>query len=822
MSDMTDVARAPQRVGQRATAVFTRLLSALHGVQGRDRDGTLLDGPGSSERLVNRACERYAVWLRTTVVCLCSVLAVASAPDVQRALWALVPALLACSGPLYALRRPFPRVFLWALDAAVVVLIGLSQPVLGGENADLIVEAIVGISVITFQYEWATRPVAGVLLTVVSVGACALGDVLASPGHTAELLPLARLLFEAGVSRVGYLIVRSRARTADRTTARSAAVRSEAKAATARRSAEREFMATLHDTACATLLMVSQGHGADWSWLPERARKDLEALSAVPGSGTDTVDLAPLLTTVPEELRDNGSLRLTTRIEGPLPVPAGVALAILRGVREAATNVSRHSGAEEAAITASGQENGVVVELVDRGRGFAVEAVSERRRGISDSILGRMQAAGGSASVVSRPGAGTRVSWHWHDQPAAPAEDGARAAGEPPTVPSGLRLDAGVRLIRVGFLFAAQLGTLLTSLLVQFSLSLRQLVANHEVFRPAWAQTTAFCCLAVVAAIGAAYLLRGRTIPRGMRYWCLGLVLAASATCAFTIPPERIAGAEDWAFGLVGWHALFLLVGQPVRAYAAFWVAHIGITVSAVFLAGVPTVSELSAIGVAVISIGGFQLSVAVLARLLHSSALHAATEAAHAADLQTRERIDEEKQRDHKERYDVLAATTVPLLVGLGQGVLSPGDEEVRRLCGIEVARIRRFFAEGDRVSDPLLNELRVCVEVAEQQGIQVNLVSRGQPSVVPVEIRRQLTDPVAVAMGLTRSAARVTLSWTSRAVRVSIVSEDSAEVRGQGGDADVRNGSTEVTVNRTTSGTRLLVQAIWPVPTGSMVAEG
>jgi hypothetical protein len=748
------------------------------------------------------------------VLSLCSVLGIASAQagaDITAAWMLLVPAILAGGVRLHALRRRYPQASVVVLDAVAVVLTGLSQPILGGENADLMVGAIIGISVITFQYEWATRPHIGALLTVVSVVACVLGDVLAFPGRGVELVPLARLVLEAVVSRAAYLIVRSRARAADRATTRSAQARRTAAVAAARRAAEREFLATLHDTACATLLVVSQGSQSpqggdpDWSWLPVRAMKDLEALSAAPGSGSGIVDLKPLLAAVLEEVQGDGALRLRTGLDGPLPVPAGVAPAILGGVREAATNVSRHAGTDEAEIRAWADEKGVVVELVDQGKGFAVGSVPARRRGITDSIVGRMRAVGGLVSVDSRPGAGTRVTWHWHDQAEVPPEAGRpMGVAEPPRAGMG----AAVRLLRSQFLFAAQLGTLLTTVLVQFSLSLRQLVEHQDVFRPAWAPTLAFGCLAGVAVVGAAHLLRGRQIPRRVRSWSLGLVLAASATCAFTLPAEHLTGPEDWAFGLVGWHALFLLAGHPVRTYAAFLGTHIGITASAAFLAGAPTVSELAAMGITVVSVGGFQLSVAVLARLLHRSALDAAAEATHAADLQTRERIDEDTQRDHKERYDALAATTVPLLIGLGQGVLSPSDEDVRLRCGIEVARIRRLFAEGDAVPDPLLNELRACVEVAELRGIQVNLAARGQPGEVPTAVRRQLIDPVVVALGRTRSAARVTLSWTSRAVRVSIACGDYGDDRGGWGDTDVRDGTTEVTVDRTTSDDRLLVQ--------------
>ncbi|MFF9803438.1 ATP-binding protein, partial [Streptomyces rochei] len=90
----------------------------------------------------------------------------------------LAPAVLACGVRLYSLRRPLPVALLWTLDAAVVVLTGLSQPVIGGEGADVMVEAIVGISIIAFQFEWATRPVAGAALAVLGAAVCALGDIL--------------------------------------------------------------------------------------------------------------------------------------------------------------------------------------------------------------------------------------------------------------------------------------------------------------------------------------------------------------------------------------------------------------------------------------------------------------------------------------------------------------------------------------------------------------------------------------------------------------------------------------------------------------------
>jgi signal transduction histidine kinase len=45
----------------------------------------------------------------------------------------------------------------------------------------------------------------------------------------------------------------------------------------------------------------------------------------------------------------------------------------------------------------------------DEGKGFDPERVPPDRRGIADSIRGRMQRHGGGATVLSTPGEGTEV-----------------------------------------------------------------------------------------------------------------------------------------------------------------------------------------------------------------------------------------------------------------------------------------------------------------------------------------------------------------------------------------------------------------------------
>ena len=52
---------------------------------------------------------------------------------------------------------------------------------------------------------------------------------------------------------------------------------------------------------------------------------------------------------------------------------------------------------------------GISLYVRDRGTGFDVEAVAADRRGLSESIRGRMERVGGNARIVSAPGEGTEV-----------------------------------------------------------------------------------------------------------------------------------------------------------------------------------------------------------------------------------------------------------------------------------------------------------------------------------------------------------------------------------------------------------------------------
>ncbi len=83
--------------------------------------------------------------------------------------------------------------------------------------------------------------------------------------------------------------------------------------------------------------------------------------------------------------------------------------ALLAAVREATMNAAKHSGAPRIDLYAEIQDERVELFVRDTGKGFDLESVNPDRRGLSQSVTGRMERAGGSATVHTAIGEGTEV-----------------------------------------------------------------------------------------------------------------------------------------------------------------------------------------------------------------------------------------------------------------------------------------------------------------------------------------------------------------------------------------------------------------------------
>jgi hypothetical protein len=214
----------------------------------------------------------------------------------------------------------------------------------------------------------------------------------------------------AAMSRAAWVLVTRAAERADRTAAETERARRRSAVAEAERAEERELANALHDTAATTLLMVGTGQvPAGAPWLPRQAGRDLDRLRSGDAQTPGDADLVDLLRTNVEVTHVTVDLHVPER----LPLPFDVATAIADATREAINNVRRHAGTDRATIRLRGDQRALRLEVADEGAGFAVDEVPATRRGLRESVHGRMSRIGGAATVTSAEGAGTVVRLEW-------------------------------------------------------------------------------------------------------------------------------------------------------------------------------------------------------------------------------------------------------------------------------------------------------------------------------------------------------------------------------------------------------------------------
>ena len=84
--------------------------------------------------------------------------------------------------------------------------------------------------------------------------------------------------------------------------------------------------------------------------------------------------------------------------------------AMLAAAREATVNAAKWSGASVISLFAEVEPGEVSLVVRDRGKGFDPEAVPADRKGLAESVHGRMTRRGGTATVTSALGEGTKVT----------------------------------------------------------------------------------------------------------------------------------------------------------------------------------------------------------------------------------------------------------------------------------------------------------------------------------------------------------------------------------------------------------------------------
>src|SRR5215211_7532891 len=109
---------------------------------------------------------------------------------------------------------------------------------------------------------------------------------------------------------------------------------------------------------------------------------------------------------------DEREIRLVVEEGFPVGLPGRESVDVLRVLQEALTNARRHSGASSIEVRLRMENQEMLAEVVDDGRGFDLASV---RPGVGLSAMReRIEGLGGKIEVRSRPGEGTKVTVRVH------------------------------------------------------------------------------------------------------------------------------------------------------------------------------------------------------------------------------------------------------------------------------------------------------------------------------------------------------------------------------------------------------------------------
>lgn len=179
------------------------------------------------------------------------------------------------------------------------------------------------------------------------------------------------------------------------------------------RSQERaEMAAHLHDSVLQTLTLM-QKHADDpreVAALARRQERELRGWLDAGRPGTVAGGLAAALRGAAEDVEDAYRIEAEVVTVGDCELDEG-ATALVSAAREALTNAAKFAGdAGPISVYAEVGPEAIEAFVRDRGPGFDLDQVPADRRGVRESIIGRMRRHGGDATIASMPGSGTEVA----------------------------------------------------------------------------------------------------------------------------------------------------------------------------------------------------------------------------------------------------------------------------------------------------------------------------------------------------------------------------------------------------------------------------
>jgi signal transduction histidine kinase len=368
---------------------------------------------GPSDQALDRLAGWYAIALRLGGAILFTAVAVLAATKQISGWWLGATLTMLCLWSAFftwRIRRTGLTPIVVLADAAVISVLALAQqhlvPVVLIKDTTTWMLPLACTSIYILQITlrpWLGLPGAAVVVITYGVG---VGDV------TGGWLLVVETIVAAGL----VAVIRGGARQTDAIVAAGLETERHVRAEEARRADEQEQHRQLHDTILSTLTMVAAGAFASLSpALTAQADRDLRVLQGLDGAPAAPGGLAPLTDLRPkleQAAASTGDLAVRLKLVRAI-LPSPVVDQLVACVGEALRNAERHAGTGQAEVTVTGGAGWAVVKITDHGRGFDPAATSPSRRGIRESITGRMLAVGGRAAIASRPGMGTIVTVSW-------------------------------------------------------------------------------------------------------------------------------------------------------------------------------------------------------------------------------------------------------------------------------------------------------------------------------------------------------------------------------------------------------------------------
>jgi signal transduction histidine kinase/phage shock protein PspC (stress-responsive transcriptional regulator) len=177
------------------------------------------------------------------------------------------------------------------------------------------------------------------------------------------------------------------------------------------RSQERaELAAHLHDSVLQTLALMQKraDHLICVAPLARAQERELRAWLAGRSPAEGERSLAAALEAAAADVEQRHRVPVDVIAVGDADLDAA-GEALVAATREAMVNAAKFGEGSPVAVYAEATDDALQVFVRDRGPGFDPASVPADRRGLRESVVGRMARHGGRATVTAAPGAGTEV-----------------------------------------------------------------------------------------------------------------------------------------------------------------------------------------------------------------------------------------------------------------------------------------------------------------------------------------------------------------------------------------------------------------------------